>query len=234
MREPMPARSRSLRGPARRAGASARRRHGRVGPAPSVGRAPGPADAPLPRAPGLSLVIPAHNEAARLPATLRDVVRFLADRPEVTWEILVADNASTDGTGEVVARAADPRIRLLRVDRRGKGLAVRAGLLAARGGVVVFADADRSWPLEALGRFPALLRDGPDVVIGSREGDRARRLAEPAYRHVMGRTFNRLVRLLAVPGVEDTQCGFKAFRAGAARELARRLRTGGFAFDVEL
>ena len=179
-------------------------------------------------------MIPAHNEAGRLPATLRAVTRYLAGRPGLSWEVLVADNASTDGTDEAVARAADPRIRLLRVGRRGKGFAVRAGLLAARGAVVVFADADRSWPLEALGRFPALLRDGADVVIGSREGDRARRVREPAYRHAMGRVFNRLVRLLAVPGVEDTQCGFKAFRAGAARELARRQRIGGFAFDVEL
>ncbi|HEX2034442.1 MAG TPA: dolichyl-phosphate beta-glucosyltransferase [Chloroflexota bacterium] len=182
------------------------------------------------------MVIPAYNEAARLPRTLSAVTGFLSRYPSLSWEILVVDNGSTDGTGDLIWRAAakDARIRPVRLERRGKGFAVRAGVLAARGEVVVFADADRSWPLEALIRFPARLRDGTEVVIGSREGARAQRLGEPAYRHLMGRVFNRLVQVLAVPGIEDTQCGFKVFRADAARELCRRQRLGGFAFDVEL
>jgi hypothetical protein len=123
---------------------------------------------------------------------------------------------------------------LLRTDRRGKGCAVRAGALAAQGDVVVFGDADLSWSVEDLPRFMALVSPATPVVIGSREGAGARRIDEPSYRHLMGRVFNRVVQILAVPGIEDSQCGFKAFRADAARAIFTRQRLDGFGFDVEV
>jgi glycosyltransferase involved in cell wall biosynthesis len=123
---------------------------------------------------------------------------------------------------------------LLRTDRRGKGCAVRTGALAAQGDVVVFGDADLSWSVTDLPRFMSLITDATPVVIGSREGAGARRLDEPGYRHLMGRVFNRVVQTLAVPGIEDSQCGFKAFRADAARAIFTRERIDGFGFDVEV
>jgi glycosyltransferase involved in cell wall biosynthesis len=193
----------------------------------TVDRTPGPT---------ISLVIPAYNEAHRLPATLGALATFLAARPSLQVEILVVDNASTDRTSAVVrdAMEAMPGLRLIRLERRGKGCAVRAGVLAARGRVVVFADADLSWPLPAPERFADLIDDDVAVVIGSREGIAAQRVGEPPYRHVMGRAFNRLVQSLVVPGIEDTQCGLKAFRADAADAIFRRQRLDGFAFDVEV
>jgi glycosyltransferase involved in cell wall biosynthesis len=125
-------------------------------------------------------------------------------------------------------------MRLLRTDRRGKGCAVRTGALSAHGDVVVFADADLSWAVEDLGRFVDLVDDATPVVIGSREGAEARRIGEPPYRHMMGRVFNRVVQALAVPGIEDSQCGFKAFHADAARAIFSRQRIDGFGFDVEV
>jgi glycosyltransferase involved in cell wall biosynthesis len=182
----------------------------------------------------LSIVIPAYNEATRLPGTLERVLAYL-DQGDSSFEVLAVDDGSSDRTAELVERIAadEPRIRLLREPHRGKGAAVRAGALAARGAVVLFTDADLSHPVEELTRLPGLL-DGAQVVIASREGAGARRLAEPLYRHLMGRVFNRFVRLLAVPGIEDTQCGLKCFTAPAARELFKRQTIDGFGFDVEL
>src|SRR5439155_5670917 len=121
-----------------------------------------------------------------------------------------------------------------RTDRRGKGCAVRSGALAAHGDVVLFADADLSWSVEDLPRFVDLGDDRTPIVIGARGGIGARRIGEPAYRHLMGRAFNRVVQALAVPGIEDSQCGFKAFRADAARAIFTRQRIDGFGFDVEV
>ncbi len=185
--------------------------------------------------PALSLILPAYNEQARLPFTLQEVGRFL-NETQLSCEVIVVDNGSTDATSVVVQQAMGhvPGLRLLRTDRRGKGLAVRTGMLAAEGNVAIFADADLSWPLEALVRFPKLVSDRTPVVIGSREGSGARRVGEPGYRHLMGRVFNRLVQTLAVPGVEDTQCGFKCFRADAASAIFSRQAVDGWAFDVEV
>ena len=187
------------------------------------------------RPPALSVVLPAYNEQARLPFTLQEVGRFLTERG-LSCEVIVVDNGSTDSTSVVVQQAMShvPGLRLLRTDRRGKGRAVRTGMLAAVGDVALFADADLSWPLEALTTFPALISDKTPVVIGSREGLGARRVGEPLYRHVMGRAFNRLVQALAVPGIEDTQCGFKCFRLDAARAIFSRETVDGWAFDVEI
>ena len=183
----------------------------------------------------LSLVIPAYNEQARLPYTLSQIEAFVC-REQIDCEVIVVDNGSQDATSAVVlqASASFPRLRLLRTDRRGKGCAVRTGALAAQGEVVLFGDADLSWSVADVPRFMALVSNASPVVIGSREGVGARRIDEPAYRHLMGRAFNRVVQALAVPGIEDSQCGFKAFRADAARAIFCRQRIDGFGFDVEV
>jgi dolichyl-phosphate beta-glucosyltransferase len=183
----------------------------------------------------LSLVIPAYNEQARLPYTLSELEDYVC-RKQLDCEVIVVDNGSRDATSAVVQQASIrfSALRLLRTDHRGKGRAVRAGVLAAQGEVVIFADADLSWQVEDLPRFRTLVNDQTPIVIGSREGTGARRIDEPIYRHLMGRAFNRVVQALAVPGIEDSQCGFKAFRADAARAVFSRQRIGGFGFDVEV
>jgi dolichyl-phosphate beta-glucosyltransferase len=185
--------------------------------------------------PALSLVIPAYNEQARLPYTLSEIEAYVR-REHVDCEVIVVDNGSHDATSAVVQQAfvTFPGLRLLRTDARGKGRAVRTGVLAARGEVVLFADADLSWSVEDLARFLALVDEANPIVIGSREGQGARRIGEPGYRHIMGRIFNGVVKALAVPGIEDSQCGFKAFRAEAARAVFSRQRLNGFGFDVEV
>jgi glycosyltransferase involved in cell wall biosynthesis len=185
--------------------------------------------------PKLSLVVPAYNEQARLPYTLSQVEAYVCSE-QIDCEVIVVDNGSQDATSAVVQQATlnFHQLRLLRTDRRGKGCAVRTGCLAARGDVVLFADADLSWSVEDLPRFMDLVDDATPVVIGSREGADARRIGEPVYRHLMGRVFNRVVQALAVPGIEDSQCGFKAFRADAARAIFSRQRIDGFGFDVEV
>lgn len=185
--------------------------------------------------PRLSLILPAFNEQARLPYTLAQLEEYVRTH-DLTCEVLVVDNGSIDATSVVVQQAVRtfPGLRLLRTDRRGKGLAVRTGALAARGDVVLFGDADLSWGVDELARFVGLVDPEYQVVIGSREGSGARRVDEPVYRHVMGRVFNRVVQALAVPGVEDTQCGFKAFSHSAAQAIFQRQRIDGFGFDVEV
>ncbi len=185
--------------------------------------------------PFLSIVIPAYNEETRLPATLSRVLGFLQQQP-YTWEVLVVDNGSRDRTGEIVRSVADqqPNLRLLQEAHRGKGLAVRLGLLAAQGEYRFICDADLSMPIEEISRFVPPAQQDVDIVIGSREAPGAVRYGEPAYRHWIGRVFNWLVRLLAVPGFQDTQCGFKCFRAEVAEDLYSVQRLDGWTFDVEV
>jgi dolichyl-phosphate beta-glucosyltransferase len=151
------------------------------------------------------------------------------------WEILVVSNGCTDDTDGAVRRAARtiPNLELIRVPERGKGLASKDGALRSRGEVVFLCDADLSMPPEELAGFLAGL-ESADVVAGSREAPGAHRYDEPWHRHVIGRVFNYLVRLLAVPGIQDTQCGFKAFRRNVARHLFGKQMLVGFGFDVEL
>jgi dolichyl-phosphate beta-glucosyltransferase len=150
-----------------------------------------------------------------------------------TWEIIVVDDGSDDGTRAIADEAAarDPRVRVIAAPHGGKGAAVRRGMLATRGQWCMFADADLSMDLNQLPRFFAA--EG-DVIIASREAPGALRVGEPWVRHLIGRLFNRLVRIVAVPGIEDTQCGYKMFSARAVRQLFPFTRLNGFAFDVEL
>jgi dolichyl-phosphate beta-glucosyltransferase len=181
----------------------------------------------------LSVVIPAFNEERRLPATLARIQGFLEARG-ASYEVLVVDDGSSDATADV-ARGAGSRVALLRHDtNRGKGHAVRAGMLAATGELRLMTDADLSTPIEVLGRLEAGLGRGFDVAIGSRAVEGARiEVHQPAYREAMGRLFNRLVQALLLPGLHDTQCGFKLWRGEAAATAFAACRLDGFSFDVE-
>ena len=183
----------------------------------------------------LSIVVPAFNEERRLPATLRQLTDFLS-RHTWDWEIRVVDDGSGDQTASVVRAAAalNPRIVLQQEPHRGKGGAVRAGLLAARGDFRFMCDADLSMPPEELPRFLPPVQQPFDVAIGSREGAGARRVGEPLRRHLIGRVFNYLIQMIATRGIADTQCGFKMFTADAVRAIFPHTTLDGWAFDVEV
>jgi len=186
----------------------------------------------------LSVVIPSYNEARRLPSTLVEIVGFLESHPGwLPAEILVVDDGSRDQTASVAgaaALAADITLRCLVHDRNmGKGAAVRTGFGAAQGDVILLCDADMATPIEEIEALNESFTGG--VAIGSRALDRSRiEQRQPRYRDLMGRTFNLAVQLLAVPGLGDTQCGFKLFDGDLGRRLAAEQRIDGFAFDVEL
>lgn len=186
-------------------------------------------------APFLSIVIPAYNEAERLPASLAQLRQFL-DGEAYDAEVVVVDDGSGDDTAAVATRAAvaDPRIRVIVAPHRGKGATVARGMLAATGTIRLMCDADFSMPAQEIPRLLAAVKAGADVALATREGAGAQRIGEPIRRHVMGRVFNTLVRLLAVRGLQDTQCGFKAFTADSAEVLFRAITIDGFGFDVEV
>jgi dolichyl-phosphate beta-glucosyltransferase len=187
--------------------------------------------------PVLSVVIPAFNEEASIGATVRALKGYL-ERVAITWELIVVDDGSRDRTASIVQEAAssDPRIRLVRGGHGGKGAAIRHGMREARGVWRFMADADLAMPPDNLDRFFDLVstQPAPHIVIGSREAPGSQRVGEHWMRHLIGRVFNAHVRLFAVPGIMDTQCGFKLFSAAAADALFPRLTISGFAFDVEL
>jgi len=185
--------------------------------------------------PFLSIIIPAHNEEFRLPPSLQKIDQFLATQP-YSAEVLVVENGSHDRTLEVAQEFARqvPFLRVLHEEERGKGLAVRRGMLEARGEYRFICDADLSMPIEQVNRFLPPGLPEPDVAIGSREVTGAVRYHEPAYRHLIGRVFNTMVRWAALPGLQDTQCGFKCFHRTAAEEVFRRQTLPGMSFDVEV
>jgi dolichyl-phosphate beta-glucosyltransferase len=183
--------------------------------------------------PLLSIIVPAYNEESRLPKSLDQIVQFIQQQT-AAMEVLVVENGSVDRTTEVAERYAAqyPFIHVLH-SQKGKGAAVKAGMLAGRGRYLFICDSDLSMPIEEVSKFlPPVLTDY-DVAIASREGPGARRYGEPAYRHLMGRIFNFIVRVLAIPGFQDTQCGFKSFRRNVARDVFPSLTMTGWAFDVE-
>ena len=182
----------------------------------------------------LSLIIPAHDEECRLPTTFDRIRGYLDSQPNRV-EVLIVENASSDRTWEVASAAAarDSRFRVLREPIRGKGAAVRRGMLAARGEYRFLCDADLSMPIAEVDGFLPPRLTNVDVAIGSREAEGAVRYEEPSRRHLMGRMFNGLIRLLLIPDIQDTQCGFKCFRAEAAEAVFSRTTRTGFSFDVE-
>ncbi|HLZ21096.1 MAG TPA: dolichyl-phosphate beta-glucosyltransferase [Ktedonobacterales bacterium] len=186
-------------------------------------------------APEISIVIPAFNEARRLPESIARLKAYQATRPRI-GEVIVVDDGSTDGTSSVVEGLARewPMLRLVRAAHRGKGGAVRVGVLEAAGTYIALADADFSMPVEQFDRFSAPALGAYDIAIGSREAPGARRFDEPGYRHLMGRGFNALVRVVLLPGIQDTQCGFKCMRRDVAIDLCQHQTIDGWGFDVEL
>ena len=185
--------------------------------------------------PFLSIVIPAFDEAARIVPTLDELELYLSAQAFI-WEVVVVDDGSSDDTAALVEEWANGRddVRLARIEHAGKGWAVRTGMLEARGRYRFMCDADLAMPACWIGAFIERMKAGADIVIGSREAAGARRFDEPGYRHLMGRVFNRAVRLLAVGGFEDTQCGFKCFSEEAATQLFRLQVARGMGFDVEI
>lgn len=194
----------------------------------------------------LSVVVPAYNEERRLPNTIKHILAYL-DAQSYASELIIADDGSSDQTATLVEGLLPQHknMRLLRLDHRGKGYAVRAGALAAQGEFVLLCDADLAVPIEEWTRLEEALRSGYQVAIGSREGMGASRLGEPFHRHVMGRVFNLIIRVVAIGGFEDTQCGFKGMYRAVAKDLFERVRIYGenaptlqgaavTAYDVEL
>ncbi len=191
-----------------------------------------------PSNPSLSIVIPAYNEERRLPGTIRDVRSFFARFPQV--EVIVVVEKSTDRTVELAKEAAggDPMIQIVANDvQRGKGYAVKCGMLRARGQFVFFMDADLSTPLAEVLKFLAEFQAQPevDILIGSRAEAKSQIIKKQSWvRRNMGRSFNRFVQVFGVEGIKDTQCGFKAFRKRAVEPVFSRQTLNGFAFDVEI
>lgn len=195
----------------------------------------------------LSVVIPAYNEERNVEKTVKQIHQFLLAE-NYPFEIMVVDDGSLDKTAAVVEslRASLPQVSLLRNPHYGKGFTVRTGILAARGRFILFVDADGSTPIREVKRLFLWLTDHPfDIAIASREGQGAKREQEPYYRHLMGRVFNWVVQILALPGIKDSQCGFKLFKGKVAKEIFSRLSLYGEeapeipfaytgAFDVEV
>jgi dolichyl-phosphate beta-glucosyltransferase len=183
----------------------------------------------------LSIIIPAYNEEKRLPDTLSQVKAFITEQP-YSVEVLIVENGSVDLTYEIAQSFAevDHRFRAIREPRRGKGLAIQRGMLEAGGEYRFMCDADLSMPIEWVNRFIPPTLSKFDVAIASREGPGAVRYNEPAYRHIGGRLINTMIRWLALPGLQDTQCGFKCFRAAVAEDLFRLQTLPGWSFDIEI
>jgi len=182
--------------------------------------------------PELSIVVPAFNEAARLPVTLEHLAGFAA-AADWSVEVIVVDDGSTDATA-ACAEAAGARV-VRHQGNLGKGAAVRSGMLAARGSFRLLTDADLSTPIDEVYRLLVGLAAGYDVAIGSRAVAGATlEVRQSRWREAAGRLFNRLVRSLVLPGIRDTQCGFKLFTAAAAIAAFTPARLTGFAFDVEV
>lgn len=186
-------------------------------------------------APFLGLVIPAYRERTRLPRSLPPVLRWLRAQP-FSWEMRVVDDGSPDDTADVARTLAegDSRVVVQREPHRGKGGAVRAGMLASPAEWRFLADADFSMPAEEIPRFLPPRLCGHDVIIGTREGPGASRVGEPESRHRVGRVFNAFIQAAILPGVQDSQCGFKCFSRHAAELLFPLQTIDGFAFDVEI
>ncbi len=186
----------------------------------------------------LSVIVPAYNEEERLGESLEKIAAYLAAR-EGLHEVIVVDDGSVDATAAVARSVLLPspvRFRLLRnVPNRGKGYSVRRGLMAAEGARALFTDADLSTPIEDLPRLEAALAAGADIAIGSRDTEGSEVLRHQAwYRELAGKSFNLVVRALAVPGIRDTQCGFKLFRREVIAPVFERVAVERWGFDVEM
>ena len=187
--------------------------------------------------PELSIIIPAYNEGGRILPTLHETQEYLASGQ--SWhgvEVIVVCDGCTDNTEAVLRGCAMPDLRVISYpENRGKGYAVKTGILASRGQVVVFADADGATPIREISHLAPFLTDGYDLAVGSRRAPGSRVTgAQPWQRRVLGRFFALATQLALGLGVADTQCGFKMFRGEGARSLFQDVNCAGFAFDLEL
>ena len=184
--------------------------------------------------PFFSVVIPAHNEQNRLPGTLEQIFHFL-EKQSFSSEVIVVENGSTDRTHEVAQEFASRHPGLLVIQsEKGKGAAVQRGMLTARGEYRFMCDADLSMPVEEIVKFIPPALQNFDIAIASREAKGSVRYNEPSYRHWGGRGINFLIQTLILPGLNDTQCGFKCFRAQVAEDIFKRQTLHGWSFDIEL
>jgi len=187
--------------------------------------------------PFLSVIIPAYNEAKRLPKTLLDMDKYLT-QAGFSYEIIVVNDGSKDHTAEIVTKMREFIKNLYLIDNKdnqGKGGVVAQGMLAAKGTLRLFSDADNSTSLDQVEKFFPYFKQGYDVVIGSRyvKGSELP-VKQPFFRQLPGRIGNFLIRLLAVPGIKDTQCGFKAFTEEAASKIFPQLTIKRWGFDIEI
>lgn len=183
----------------------------------------------------LSLIIPAYNEEKRLEKSLNRIFEYF-DQKDYSLEVIVVDDGSADNTADIAEQYKRSEINVIRQPKNaGKGAAVRAGMIKASGDVRVFSDADLSTPIYEIEKLFSLLNAGADVAIGSRAVDYSMiKEHQPFYREFMGKTFNKIVQLLVIKGIKDTQCGFKGFTRKAAEAIFPKTRINGFGFDVEV
>lgn len=179
----------------------------------------------------ISIIIPAYNEEKRVGDTLDKILAYKNEH-ELDLNVVVVDDGSTDSTVEIVK---SKNIQVIQqIKNQGKGAAVRRGMLEADGDIILFSDADLSTPIYEIEKLLPYFYDGYDICIGSRAlKDELIKEHQPWYREFMGKTFNRIVQTLVLKGIQDTQCGFKAFTKESARKIFRKSRIDGFAFDVE-
>jgi dolichyl-phosphate beta-glucosyltransferase len=186
----------------------------------------------------LSIIIPSYNEEQRLPESLTIIFNFLNEHKMLrNTEVIVVDDGSHDRTSAIVQQKQVhwPQLALISYQpNRGKGAAVRTGILASHGDYIFLCDADLSMPITELLKFLTCEAKSVDVVIGSREAPGAKRIGEPFLRYLMSRVFNTIVQVLVVPKISDTQCGFKLIQKHAAKQLAMNLRVDRWSFDVEM
>jgi dolichyl-phosphate beta-glucosyltransferase len=186
--------------------------------------------------PELSIIIPAYNEEALIVSTLNCLQAYLLARPD-NFEIIVVDDGSQDKSVELVQQfqKLNKDVRLLvNQQNMGKGFSIQRGVLESRGQIIIFTDADLPYKLEAIEGFLQALRNGCDLAVGSRVLPGSEVKGVPFLRYAAGQIFSWMVQAVLFQGLPDTQCGFKSFRAGAAKEIFRRLTIGGFGFDVEM
>jgi dolichyl-phosphate beta-glucosyltransferase len=183
----------------------------------------------------LTIIVPAYNEEARIAESLDKIAAYITETTHPV-DVIVVNNNSTDRTSEIVNTYAERYsfIQQLHQPVQGKGAALKMGIMAGRGKYLFLCDADLSMPIEEVEKFiPPALGDY-DIAIASREIPGSNRVGEPEYRHLMGRVYNLVVRLFAIPNIQDTQCGFKSYRRDIAQEVFTLQTINGWGFDVEV